>query len=170
MSAEALLNNFLDSAVSQTGELNTEYLLCPELDAAPASIEKWDVKTGTFTDKKTGEERQWAILQLTWNVDSPEAREVVKRDDVKVGQSVSLSLTAEGRLDPDNNQALGRLCKLFDLEIGSMAVRELFNSMIGQFAYVKVAHRALVNKDKEALLDESGNQRYSAEVVGVGKE
>ena len=168
MSAEALLNNFLDSSVAEGGELNTQYLLCPELDAAPASITKWDVKTGTFTDKG-GEERQWAILQLTWNIDSEEARQATKRDEVTVNQSVSLALTSEGKLDPDNNQALARLAKMFDLDIG-VSVRELFGSFIGQFGYVKVAHRALVNKQKEALLDEEGNQRYSAEVVGVGKD
>lgn len=169
MSAEALLNNFLDSSVAEGGELNTQYLMCPELSAAPASITKWDVKTGTFTDKKTGEERQWAILQLTWNIDSEEAREATKRDEVNVNQSVSLSLTSEGKLDTDNNQTLGRLAKMFDLDIGT-SVRDLFNSFIGQFAYVKVTHRALTNKAGEALLDEEGNQRYSAEVTGVGKD
>lgn len=168
MSAQNLMNSFLDTA-NEEAEFSTEFLLCPEIDSAPATVKKWDWQAGTYTDKNTQEEKPWAILNLQWNVDSPEAREVVKRDEVIVRQSVSLAITHDNKLDKDNNQALARLFKLFGIDPAGLTPKQIFDNFIGQYGYVKVQHRALINKAKEPLLDDEGKQRYSAEVVAVGK-
>ena len=168
MSAANLLNSFLETA-NDEAEFNTEFLLCPEIESAPATLEKQSVRTGTFT--RDGEERQWAMLDLEWNVDSQEAREFLGRDKVIVRQTVSLTLNDEGKLDQNNNQSLGRLFKLFEINRADFPhYGAMFEALIGQYAQVKVKHRALTQKDKSPLLDDEGNQRYAAEVVSVGKE
>jgi hypothetical protein len=169
MSAANLMQSFLESTLDQA-EYNDKTLICPELDSVPASIDKWDLQAGTFMDSSTQEEKPWAMLNLQWNVDSQEAREHCKRDKVIVRQTVSLSLTPDNKLDKDNNQPLIRLCNMFKIDYKGSKPKAIFESFTGQFAYLKVRHRALINKQKEPLLDEEGNQRYSAEVVGVGPE
>lgn len=168
MSAENFLNSFL-AQTNETAELNTEYFICPELEEAPATVSDYQLKSGMSKGKDGESERPWVALTLQWDINSPEAREATQRDTVKVyGQPVFLAITEQGQLDPVNNQALGRLYKLFGIDVSGLTIKEMLDCLKGQYASVKVKHRALINKDKEPLLDDEGNQRYSAEVVAVG--
>jgi hypothetical protein len=165
--SEELVNSFLD-AVNDDSAMNTEYLVCPELESAPATVEKIEVNVGTYTDKKTQQERKWANLQLVWDIDSEEARQVVKRDKVSVRQTIMLAFNKdETALDNDNNQTLGRLLKMFDIDKAGKTNGQLFESFVGRFAYVKVVQRHIQNKEKELQYDGEGNPRMMPEVVAV---
>ena len=169
MSAANLLNRALN--VDNGEEFNTDYLLCPELDSAFGTISDIKFTSGTWTERDTQKERIWANLQLLWSIDSDEAREATKRDKVTVAQPLMLNFTDEGDLDKTNNQPLARLLKMFSIQASEHKdLQSLFNAFKHQTGYVKVKHRFLVNKEKEPLLDESGNQRVSAEVVAVSLE
>lgn len=168
MSAENLLNSFLETTQDE-GQFETEYKLCPELDAAPATVKKYDVKAGTYTNKQ-GEEAAWCNLTLTWDVDSQEAREAIGRDEVNVRQAIMLSFEkGTTKLSKTDNLALGRLLKIWDLDASGISLKDLLESLIGQYAVVKVAHRPMIGKDKAQLTDDEGNPRFAAEVVAVGK-
>jgi len=169
MSSEALLASFL-AATNEVAELNTEYLLCPELDSVPATIVDYQLKTGMSTAKDGEGEKPWYMLSFQYEVDSAEAREVMARDKVMVyGQPIFLAVEPDFSLHPTNNQGLGRLIKLFDIDMAGLSIKEIFEAFKGQYCSVKVGHRALSMKDKSPLLDDEGNQRYSAEVMAVGK-
>lgn len=166
--SEAFLNSFLEQTAEQ-GELNTEYFICPELEEAPANIVDYQLRSGMSASKDGEEEKPWVMLSFKWDVDDQSAREAVGRDNVHVyGQPIFLSITPDGKLDSVNNQSLGRLLKLFNTDITGMSMKEIFESFKGQRATVKIGHRALTMKDGSPLLDEAGEQRYSAEVVAVG--
>lgn len=170
MSAENLLNSFLETTV-ETAELNSEFLLCPEMEDVPVTVKDSTFRIGTYVGKADGEEKIWANLSLQYVVDSAEAREAVKRDEVIVyGAPIFLTIDPETmQLDPDNNQALARTLKVFGLTVEpGMSVKEIFDSFIGGYCIAKITHRAMENKEG-AILDEEGNQRYSAEVSAIGK-
>lgn len=168
MSAEALLNTFLTETNDETA-YESEYKLCPEIASAPAQIKKWDLKAGTYVDRNTQQEEVWARLQLSWTVDSPEAREAIGRDEVVIRQNVMLSFErGTSRLDKNNNIALGRLFKLLDIDPVGLTNKEMFDCLVGKQAAVKVAHVALMKGKNDPMLDTEGNQVYSAEVTAVG--
>jgi len=167
MSAEALLEGFLQQTVD-SAELNTEFLLCPELEGVPVTVKKWDIKTGTYNDKE-GVEKAYYNLTIQYIVDSEEARAELSRDEVVVyGSSVFLTVSEEGKLDLQNNQMLARTLRVFDCPVENLTNKEILDSLIGCYGVGKVTHRALSNK-AGPLLDEEGNQRYSAEVSAIGK-
>lgn len=165
--SEELVNSFLD-AVNDDSAMNTEYLICPELESAPATVDKIEVSVGTYIDKKTQQEKKWANLQLVWDIDSEEAREATKRDKVSVRQTIMLAFNKdETALDNDNNVVLGRLLKMFEIDKAGKTNGQLFESFVGRFAYVKVVHRQILNKEKEIQYDADGNPRMMPEVVAV---
>lgn len=167
MSAQEMLNSFLDQTV-EAAELNTEYKLCPEIESAPAIIEDVTFNSGSRASKDGEAEEPWVSAQFKYKVDSQEAREELGRDTVIVsGSPLFLNFEKDGTLSVPNNQPLARMVKLCGIEIQGLSVRQIFECFKGQPVTVKVTHRALT-KDKQPLLDEEGNQRYMAEVSGVG--
>ena len=171
MSAEQLMADFLATEGAEE-ELSLEYPLCPELEDVPVTVQKHQFRMGTYIVKEgypdAGEERIWANLSLQFLVDSDEAREAIKRDEVILfGSSIRISIK-DGKLDPNNNQALARTLKVFGLTSTELSMQELFDSFTGTSAIGKITHRALENKEG-AILDEEGNQRYGAEVSALGK-
>lgn len=173
MGMENLLKDILNQTVeteNEEGQLNSEYFICPELEDVPVTVKDYTFRSGTYTSK-AGEEKIWSSLTLQYDVDSQEAREEMKRDEVVVyGSSIFLSIDAETlKLDPDNNQSLARTLKIFGLSIeDGMTVAEIFESFKGGYCMGKVTHRAMENKDGP-VLDEEGNQQYGAEVSAIGK-
>lgn len=167
MSATELLNSFLEQTVD-SAEMNTEYLLCPELEDVPVIVKKYQIRNGTSV--RDGIEKPWFMMSLQYTIDSQEAREAVKRDEVTVyGQPIFLTVSEEGKLDMDNNQNLARTLKIFDIDIEGKTNKEIFDSFIGCYAIGKIAHSAMTDKNGEMMLDEEGNQRYRAEVTAIGK-
>jgi hypothetical protein len=153
------------AATEEVGELSTEYLLCPEFDSVPATI--FEVKFDEGSKNNGEREVPWLSYTLRFEIDSEEARTALGRDKVFVsGNRNFIALTPSNQIDPNNNQQLARITKLFGLE--GKPFKELFDSLPGQYCAVKVKHRALT-KDREPLLDEEGNQRYVSEVTSIGK-
>jgi len=167
MSASELLNSFMEQTVD-SAEMNTEYLLCPEVEDVPVIVKDYQIRNGTSV--RDGVERPWFMVSLQYTIDSQEAREAVKRDEVIVyGLPIFLTVSEEGKLDMDNNQSLARTLKIFDIDIEGKTNKEIFDSFIGCYAIGKVSHSLMVDKAGEAMLDEEGWQRYRAEVTAIGK-
>ena len=172
MSAQELLTSFMDAEIG-TEELNEEYFVCPELEDVPITVVDYDIRIGTYVDKATDEEKIWSNLILKFNVDSDEAREELKRDKVIVpGSPIFLRVNEETRqLDPDNNQPLAKLIKLFGLSMEAGATtQQLFESFKGCYCYGVIRQRDMINKDKEIVRDEEGNAKQVAEVVSYASE
>lgn len=167
MSATELLNNFLEQTVD-SAEMNTEYLLCPELEDVPVIVKNYQIRNGTSV--RDGVEKPWFMMNLQYTIDSQEARDTVKRDEVNVyGQSIFLTVSEDGKLDMDNNQSLARTLKIFNVDVEGKTNKEIFDSLIGCYAVGKVAHSAMTDKTGAAMLDEEGEQRYRAEVTAIGR-
>lgn len=168
MSAQDALNSFLNTT-NDEAEFSTEFLICPEIEETGAIIKDYQLKTGTSKSNGGEEEKPWFALTLKWDIDSEEAREATKRDNVIVsGQPIFLTVK-DGKLDKDNNQQLARYFKIFDINPAGMTPLEIFETLKGQYANVKVTHRQLKDKDGNYLLDDEDNVRVSAEVSAVGK-
>lgn len=167
MSAENLLNDFLTKATEE-GELNSEYFLCPEFDKVSLEVKDWEVKAGTSTKNAENVEKPWAMLILRYKVDSEEARQKVKRDEVLVkSKPVFLSVNDDLTLNLDSNQQLARTLKIFELEMQG-TLQELFDSFIGCYVEGQITHRPMENKEG-VVLDEEGNTIYIAEVNKITK-
>ena len=167
MSAQDLMNSMLDATVENT-EFESEFKTVPEIDSAFGQITKWDLKAGSSI--RDGEERPWARLELTWNVDSPEAREEIGRDEVNVKQQIMLSFEpGTTSLSKTQNITLGRLIKLFDIEASELSTRELFDCFVGKQGTVKVGHVPMMKGKNDPMRDDDGNQIFRAEIVAVGR-
>lgn len=93
---------FLDITVNEAN--STERIPVPAGEHV-AVIEKVDIRSGNKDGK------DWAFLDVTYNIDSPEVKAAVGRDKVTLTQGVSLDFTPTGGLDfsKGRNVQLGRL-------------------------------------------------------------
>lgn len=161
MSTDTLIANLLDT-VNETADGSTEYKLCPPV-SANATIKKWDLASGTRKSQNGETEEPWFSITFQWDIDSPEAREAIGRDTVLVSQNpIFITLNEQGHLSSGVNQnvALWRLIQLFDIPTAGVSLRGIFDSFVGQYAFVQVEHRAYQNKSNETV--------YSANVTRVG--
>lgn len=80
-------------------------------------------------------------LDITWDVDSPEVRELLGRETVTVKQGIMLDLTDSGGLDfgKGRNVGLGRLREALDLNTPGQAFS--FAQLPGRVAKISVSHR-----------------------------
>lgn len=96
-------------------------------------------------------------LQITWEIDSPEVKQLLGRDKVTVRQDQMLDMTESGGLDmgKGRNVGLGRLREATGLNTPGQPFA--FSMLTGRMAKVLVKHRA-----------GDGDTIYS-EVKGVAK-
>ncbi len=94
----------------QEGNLSTQRLVITP-GVYPACIENVDIKSGEK------DEREWAALDVTWQVEDEGVKAALKREVVKVHQQFFLDLTEGGDLDraEGRNVDLGRLLKAVGL-------------------------------------------------------
>jgi len=80
-------------------------------------------------------------LDVTWDVDSAEVRELLGRESVTVKQGIMLDLTDSGSLDfgKGRNVALGRLREALGLNTPGQAFS--FAQLPGRVAKISVTHR-----------------------------
>lgn len=80
-------------------------------------------------------------LDVTWEIDSPEVKELLGRQKVTCRQGIMLELTESGTLDmgKGRNVQLGRLREAVDLN--APGVPFSFPMLPGRMAKVKVTHR-----------------------------
>jgi hypothetical protein len=126
---EAFLNQTTDGANSTAyvpcpeGEYNA---VCQKVEARPWQGKKDPTKSGVS-------------LTLTWNIDSPEVRQELQRDEVTVRQDIMLDLLPSGGIDTGKgkNVSLGRTRDAVGLN-GDGAFN--FKMFEGKVAKVKVVH------------------------------
>lgn len=114
-----------------------------------------DVKIATWA-KKDDPSVSGLKLQVVWELDSPELKEMLGRDKVTVRQDIMLDMTESGGLDmgKGKNVNLGRLREATNLNIPGQPFA--FSMVSGRMAKVSVKHRV------------DGEDIYS-EVKGVAK-
>jgi hypothetical protein len=137
-------------AAEQEGELSTERLVI-EPGVYPALISKVEIKNGEKND------REWASLNVQWEIDDEGVKEALKRDTVRVTQQFFLDLDEDtGKLDKSagRNVDLGRLLKAVGLNGKAWSP----NSLIGQRALVHI---------KNTPIKDSPDGDVRSEVKGV---
>jgi hypothetical protein len=99
-----------------------------------------DVKVATWA-KKDDPSVSGLKLNLTWDIDSPELKELLGRKEVKIIQGVMLDITDDGQLDmgKGRNISLGRLREATDLNKAGNPFS--FNMLTGRMAKIKIKHR-----------------------------
>lgn len=80
-------------------------------------------------------------LDVTWNIDSPELKELLGREKVVARQGIMLEITESGTLDmgKGKNVQLGRLREALDLNQPGVAFS--FNQIPGRVAKISVTQR-----------------------------
>jgi len=115
------------------GVMSTEYTPVP-VGEYQAVVDKVNVRSGE------GDKGTWAVLDVTWGLDSAEAAEATGMDTPQVRQSIFLDITADGGLDlgKGKNISLGRLREAVNQNSGGAWSPSM---LIGSVATVKVDHR-----------------------------
>ena len=83
--------------------------------------------------------RPWMALDIPWSIESEDAKRATGREKLVVNQSIMLNFTPAGRLDPDNNPAVGQIREA--LGKNSQGSGFSFRQVQGCVAKVKVKHR-----------------------------
>jgi hypothetical protein len=149
--AQALLATFLET-VNETGEISSERLLIPDGLECNATISKYEVASGEGKDETTGQKRPWFSVTLEYDLDSPEAREAMKRDKVVgFGRPFFLNFLETGGLDPQRNEMVGKLLEICNIDAAGMTVKETLDSFVGQYVFVRCQHRSYTNKAGETV-------------------
>lgn len=155
-----------DIELAQDLEFSTENLQIPPMDA-PAVITK--VSRRHFNSNGT----DYYSLNISWEVDSEEAREAVKRDKAFIDQSLFLNIDAEKSqfldeedandqlwvIPSDGNPDFGRFMKWAE-SVGYVRPNgwakfwvQLEDDLKGKEAQIKISERYVKTKDE----DEDGN-------------
>ncbi len=127
-------NAFLNASFTEAN--STETIPIPESEY-PALSEKIDLRPWQSTDgTKSG-----ISLDVTWELDSPEVKQLLGRDKVTARQQIMLDLTESGTIDfgKGRNVTLGRLREALDLNKPGMPFR--FDMIVGRAAKVLIKHR-----------------------------
>jgi hypothetical protein len=127
--------SFLDMSVE--GENSTVSIPVP-VGEYVAVAEKVDVRqwTGKHDPTKSG-----LTLEVFWNIDDANVKELLGRDKITVKQGIMLDLTESGGLDmgKGRNVSLGKLRAALDLNNPGQAFS--FNQIPGRVAKIAVKHR-----------------------------
>lgn len=124
--------SFLSTTVE--GEMSTEFVPVPEGEY-----------TAIIKDVKARQAKSSHIMDVVWEIDDPEVREVTGMENPTVRQSIFLDMTESGSLDlgKGKNIALGRLREA----LGQNGPGAWAPSMLlGQAAKVRVEHRIYEGK------------------------
>lgn len=127
--------SFLDMTV--TGENSTQSVPVPAGEYT-AIVTKVEPRTWT---SKTDPSKSGVTLDLTWEIDDANVKQLLGRDKVTVRQGVMLDLTDSGALDMGRgrNVGLGRLREAVGLNSPGQAFS--FSMLMGRLAKVAVNHR-----------------------------
>jgi len=127
---------FLDQSTDQS---NDTVLIPVPVGEYTAVIEKVTARQWVAKDDPT---KTGVTLDITWEIDSPEVRELLGREKVTVRQGIMLDLTETGNLDmgKGRNVGLGRLREAVDLNIPGQPFS--FNQLPGRVARVSTGQRA----------------------------
>ena len=128
-------NSFFEQVITEVG--STEAVPIPAGEYL-ATIDKKEVTTW---QKKDDPSVAGLTLDVTWEIDSPEVKELLGRQKVTCRQGIMLELTESGTLDmgKGRNVQLGRLREAVDLN--TPGVPFSFPMLPGRLAKVKVTHR-----------------------------
>jgi len=127
--------SFLDM---QIADANSTATIPVPVGEYAAIIDKINVRQWTKKDDPT---ISGLTLEVFWNVDDQQVKELLGRDKVSVKQGVMLDITEEGGLDmgKGRNVGLGKLRQALGLNEPGVAFS--FNQLPGQYAKVSVKHR-----------------------------
>lgn len=128
-------DTFLDQ---QFEEANSTQIIPIPVDEYTGVIK--DVKARQWQSKKDPSNSGIA-LDVTWEIDSAEVRELLGRDTVTCKQGIMLEFTESGSLDfsKGRNVSLGRLREAVGLNVPGKAFS--FAHLPGQVAKVSISHR-----------------------------
>lgn len=148
-------SSFLETVFTEPS--STEFLNCPvgEYGAAVSKIEarEW---TGKQDSSKSG-----VAVDVTWDIESDEARAACKRDTVTVRQSFMFSKAENGMgIDMEKAKAdvsFGKFRDALDLNNEKFS----FSQANGRRAKLRITHSTFVAKD--------GTQQIQANVAAVTK-
>lgn len=131
---------FLDMQVTDSNDTKIVPVPVGEYIAVCSEI-KSRVWTAKDDPSKSG-----VALDLVWELDSPELKQLLGRDKITVKQGVMLDMTDSGNLDmgKGKNVGLGRLREALDLNQPGKPFAP--SMMAGRAAKVVVSHR-VVNSD-----------------------
>lgn len=121
----------------------TEFLNCPAGEY-PATVDKIEARewTGKQDSSKSG-----VAVDVTWSIDSEEAKQACKRDKVTVRQSFMFSKNPDGMgIDMEKAKAdvsFGKFRDALDLNGDKFA----FSQANGRMARVRITHGTFTNKD-----------------------
>jgi hypothetical protein len=159
--SQELMNNFLDT-VNEVGELESERVLLPDGLEANATIDKFELASGTSKSRDGEEERQWISVTFHFDLDSAEAREHIGRDKaIGIGRPMYLNFLEDRTLDPKNNVDLGKMLKICDINPTGLSTRDILNSLVNQYVRVRVVHRNYTPSG-------STEQKTAANVIVIG--
>lgn len=124
--------SFLDVTFNQAS--STTRVPVPA-DTHTAVIENVDIRSGNKDGK------DWAFLDVTYNIDDPKVKELLGRDKVTLTQGVSLDFTKDGGLDftKGRNVMLGRLRDSVGLNGDGQPFG--FRMLIGKVLKIVVGHK-----------------------------
>lgn len=109
-------------------EVSTERMICPQ-GTYPARIAKAAVRSGTKDD------RNWAMLNLTFALKDEEVSKVLGIDEPKVFYTVSLSFDKETEKLSPNNPDLGNLLEVVGLKNKGDVFKEGTDEATSQWDY-----------------------------------
>lgn len=127
-------NTFMDAQIEEAN--STEFVPVPVGDFTAISsdpeIVTWQSKDGTKSGLK---------LDIKWDIEDHEVKQLLERDKVTVKQSIMLDITEQGGLDfgKGKNVNLGRLRSALDLNKPGEPFT--FRALAGRMAKVRVEHR-----------------------------
>jgi hypothetical protein len=127
--------NFLSSSAG--GTLSTERTLIPADTYANANIKDLKINHGIIGSGDNAG-KPWVRLNVIWQIDSQELRDLLDRAFVTVTQGFMLDVTEDGELDTGKgkNVRLGKLKKALGLNEKEAQWAEF----IGKYATIQVAH------------------------------
>jgi hypothetical protein len=139
-------NTFLDMTVQESNSTVTTPVPIGEFIAV---IE--DVKAREWK-KKDDPSVAGMALDVVWNIDDANVKQLLERDKVAIKQGIMLDLTPEGGLDmgKGKNVGLGRLREALDLNQAGQPFG--FKMLVGRAAKVKVTHRIEQKPGEEAKI------------------
>lgn len=126
------VNALTNAQVSEAND--TQIIPIPEGEWT-AVIAKYEIRA------VKGKDGEVPVLEITWDIDSPEVQAATGRDKNSVRQSVWLDLTPSNTLDmgKGKNTSLGRLRDALKQNIPGKLWN--FGLLVGQVATISVGHR-----------------------------
>ena len=146
------VNSLLSQTIAEAG--STQTVPVPAGDHR-AYVEKWELKTWAKKDDPTV---SGVKLQVIWNIEDQEVRDLLGRDKVLVQQDIMLDLDENGNiaLGKGRNVDLNRLREALHMNGGRPFS---FSAIDGQYAIISVKHD----------VDKNDPEKIYPRVKAVGK-